>query len=98
MEPHTTSESLNASAVAGEVRGWQPYHTLWAVLLAGWVFSYADRTITGPVVTWLIDNKIGMIGASSHPHALGGLIGSLFFAGYMLTQYPGGYLGDRLAR
>ncbi|MBI0380275.1 MFS transporter, partial [Streptomyces albiflaviniger] len=23
------------------------------------------------------------------------LIGSLFFAGYMLTQFPGGYLGDR---
>jgi ACS family D-galactonate transporter-like MFS transporter len=76
-------------------RGWQPYHTLWAVLLGGWLFSYADRTITGPVVTWLIQNDIGLIGGSSHPHALGGLIGSLFFAGYMLTQFPGGYLGDR---
>ena len=36
-----------------------------------------------------------MLGSASHPHALGGLIGSLFFAGYMLTQFPGGYLGDR---
>ncbi|MFI1331804.1 MFS transporter [Streptomyces sp. NPDC020845] len=75
--------------------GWKPYHTLWAMLLGGWLFSYADRTITGPVVTWLIDNDHGMLGSASHPHALGGLIGSLFFAGYMLTQFPGGYLGDR---
>ncbi|MEK8172857.1 hypothetical protein NKH77_39170 [Streptomyces sp. M19] len=75
--------------------GWRPHHTLWIMLLGGWLFSYADRTITGPVVTWLIDNDHGMLGASSHPHALGGLIGSLFFAGYMLTQFPGGYLGDR---
>src|SRR4029078_5838996 len=29
------------------------------------------------------------------PYALGGLIGGLFFAGYMLTQFPGGWLGDR---
>ncbi|MCD9591746.1 MULTISPECIES: MFS transporter [unclassified Streptomyces] len=75
--------------------GWQPYHTLWAMLLGGWLFSYADRTITGPVVTWLIEHDHGMLGSASHPHALGGLIGSLFFAGYMLTQFPGGYLGDR---
>ncbi|MFI0820644.1 MFS transporter [Streptomyces sp. NPDC021098] len=75
--------------------GWQPYHTLWAMLLGGWLFSYADRTLTGPVVTWLIENDHSMLGSASHPHALGGLIGSLFFAGYMLTQFPGGYLGDR---
>ncbi|MBU3869109.1 MFS transporter [Streptomyces sp. 4503] len=75
--------------------GWQPYHTLWAMLLGGWLFSYADRTITGPVVTWLIEHDHAMLGSAGHPHALGGLIGSLFFAGYMLTQFPGGYLGDR---
>ncbi|MEU7488457.1 MFS transporter [Streptomyces sp. NPDC042319] len=74
---------------------WQPHHTLWAMLLGGWLFSYADRSITGPVVTWLIENDHGMLGSATHPHALGGLIGSLFFAGYMLTQFPGGYLGDR---
>ncbi|MDT0341260.1 MFS transporter [Streptomyces litchfieldiae] len=95
MESQIANSDPSVSAGTGEHRGWQPYHTLWAVLLGGWLFSYADRTITGPVVTWLINNDIGMIGDSSHPHALGGLIGSLFFAGYMLTQYPGGYLGDR---
>ena len=26
-----------------------PYKALWAVLLLGWIVSYADRTLTGPV-------------------------------------------------
>jgi MFS transporter, ACS family, D-galactonate transporter len=31
-----------------------------------------------------------------NPYAVSGLVaGSLFFAGYMLTQFPGGYLGDK---
>ena len=75
--------------------GSPPYRALWAVLLLGWVASYADRTLTGPVVTWMIHNHVGFIGQASAPNALGGLVGSLFFTGYMLTQYPGGRLGDR---
>src|SRR3954463_2753233 len=71
------------------------YTTLWTVLLFGWVLSYADRTLTGPVIAWMIENKTGFIGDASNPAALGGLVGSMFFAGYMLTQYPGGRLGDR---
>ncbi|MET7761075.1 MFS transporter [Streptomyces sp. NPDC005393] len=92
--PEVTTPTVTQERESGP-RRWQPYHTLWAMLLGGWLFSYADRAITGPVVTWLIDNDHGMLGSASHPHALGGLIGSLFFAGYMLTQFPGGYLGDR---
>src|SRR3954469_15878882 len=71
------------------------YTTLWMVLLLGWVLSYADRTLTGPVIAWMIENKSGFIGDAGNPAALGGLVGSMFFAGYMLTQYPGGRLGDR---
>ena len=71
------------------------YRTLWVWLLLGWVVSYADRTITGPVVSYMIDNNVSLIGEAENPYALGGLIGSMFFAGYMLTQFPGGYLGDR---
>jgi ACS family D-galactonate transporter-like MFS transporter len=71
------------------------YTTLWTVLLFGWVLSYADRTLTGPVIAWMIENKAGFIGDATNPAALGGLVGSMFFAGYMLTQYPGGRLGDR---
>ncbi|MDQ1656536.1 MAG: transporter, family, D-galactonate transporter [Cryptosporangiaceae bacterium] len=71
------------------------YRTLWMILLLGWVVSYADRTLTGPVIAWMIDNKAGFIGDAANPAALGGLVGSMFFTGYMLTQYPGGRLGDR---
>jgi len=72
-----------------------PYKALWSLLLLGWVASYADRTLTGPIVAWMIQNKAGFIGDSANPAALGGLVGSMFFLGYMLTQYPGGRLGDR---
>ncbi|PXY17117.1 MFS transporter [Prauserella sp. PE36] len=89
----TRSEST--SFLPGEQQTRKPYKALWAVLLLGWVVSYADRTLTGPVVSWMIANEVGFIGESSDPRALGGLVGSLFFTGYMLTQYPGGRLGDR---
>ena len=71
------------------------YTTLWMILLLGWVLSYADRTLTGPVIAWMIQTKSGFIGDAANPATLGGLVGSMFFAGYMLTQYPGGRLGDR---
>ncbi len=70
------------------------YRRIWIWLCLGWVVSSADRTITGPVITWMIQNKVAFM-ATGNPYALGGLIGSIFFAGYMLTQFPGGYAGDR---
>ncbi|HEV7933963.1 MAG TPA: MFS transporter [Actinomadura sp.] len=73
----------------------KPWHSLWILLLLGWTVSAADRAVTGPAVTWMIDNGVGFLSDAEDPHALGGLIGGLFFAGYMLTQFPGGYLGDR---
>ncbi|HEY6760360.1 MAG TPA: MFS transporter [Baekduia sp.] len=75
--------------------GWPAYRTLWLLLLLGWTVSAADRALTGPVVTWMIDNKVGFLADADKPYALAGLIGGLFFAGYMLTQFPGGHLGDR---
>src|ERR671921_2249894 len=77
------------------MRTWPAYRTLWVFLLLGWTVSAADRALTGPVVTWMIDNKVAFLADSDKPYALGGLIGGLFFAGYMLTQFPGGYLGDK---
>src|SRR3954452_15808029 len=76
-------------------RAWPAYRTMWIFLLLGWTVSAADRALTGPVVTWMIDNKVAFLADADKPYALGGLIGGLFFAGYMLTQFPGGYLGDR---
>jgi MFS family permease len=68
---------------------------MWLFLLLGWTVSAADRAMTGPVVTWMIDNDVGFLKDASKPYALAGLVGGLFFAGYMLTQFPGGYLGDK---
>jgi MFS family permease len=76
-------------------RGWQPYKRVWVMLFLGWFISYLDRTITGPVVTWMIENDVAFLASTENPHALGGLLGSLFFAGYMFTQFPGGYFGDK---
>lgn len=77
---------------------WRPYHTTWAWLFLAWTFLYIDRSITGPVVAWMIGAEVPMVAHSAMPHALGGLIGGMFFAGYMLTQFPAGYLGDRYGR
>src|SRR5256885_8428289 len=63
-------------------------------LLLSWTFSAADRSLTGPVVTWMINNNIGFMADAPGPYALGGLIGGLFFAGYMPTQFTGGSFGD----
>src|ERR1700710_551924 len=81
---------------AAPTRAGRPaYRPLWIFLLLGWTVSAADRSLTGPVVTWMIENKVSFLASADKPFALGGLIGGLFFAGYMLTQFPGGYLGDR---
>jgi MFS transporter, ACS family, D-galactonate transporter len=71
------------------------YRRIWLLLCLGWAVSSADRTITGPVITWMIQNKIAFMGAAENPYALGGLITGIFFAAYMLAQFPGGYAGDR---
>ena len=56
----------------------QPYKRVWGMLFLGWVFAYFDRTITGPVVSWMIANDVAFLADSSNPYALGGLLGSLF--------------------
>lgn len=89
------SETVTTTSTTGAGRPTVPYRTLWGVLLLGWVVSYADRTVTGPVIAWMISNKAGFIGDAANPATLGGLVGTMFFTGYMLTQYAGGRLGDR---
>ncbi|MEK3937131.1 MFS transporter [Sporosarcina sp. FSL W7-1349] len=73
----------------------KPYYRVWGLLFVGWFISYFDRTITGPIVTWMIENDVAFLASVDNPYALGGLLGSLFFVGYMLTQFPGGYFGDK---
>jgi len=74
---------------------WRGYHTVWLWLFLAWMLLYIDRSVTGPVVGWMIENDVSFMADAPMPHALGGIIGSMFFAGYMLTQFPAGYLGDR---
>lgn len=76
--------------------GFSPnYKKLWGLLLLGWVIAYADRTLTGPVIAWMIEHQAGFIGDRPDALSIGGLVTSMFFLGYMLTQYPGGRLGDQ---
>lgn len=75
--------------------GWQPYHRIWSLLLLGWVISYIDRTAAGPIITYMIEHNVSFFANVENPHGIGGLIGSLFFAGFMLMQFPGGYFGDK---
>src|ERR671921_780131 len=90
-----TAQKEELLAVGRDGRPVVPYKALWGVLLLGWVVSYADRTVTGPVIAWMIQTESGFIGDAANPATVGGLVGSMFFLGYMLTQYPGGRLGDR---
>jgi ACS family D-galactonate transporter-like MFS transporter len=91
------TDIARTGAVAADrrARGAANYKTLWGLLLVGWIVSYADRTLTGPVIAWMIENDAGFIGDAANPATVGGLVGSMFFLGYMLTQYPGGRLGDK---
>ncbi|MDD1767325.1 MAG: MFS transporter [Methanomassiliicoccales archaeon] len=104
QEPRSASENA-ATETISETHGYagthgrlKPYHVVWIWLFFAWMVCYIDRSITGPVVSWMIDNDVGFMHDAPMPHALGGIIGGMFFAGYMLTQFPAGYLGDRYGR
>lgn len=77
---------------------WKYYHTVWAMLLIGWFIAYTDRNLMSPIVSYMIKNKIAFFGEVSSPHAVGGMLSTLFFAGYMAMQFPAGYIGDRFGR
>ena len=94
VEARVSTREMQSGEAA--VTPYPGYRTLWLWLLLGWVASGADRTITGPVVTYMIDANVPLLAGVQNPFAVGGLVGSLLFAGYMLTQFPGGYIGDRL--
>lgn len=77
---------------------WKYYHTVWVMLFLGWFIAYVDRNLLSPIVTYMIDNKIAFFANVATPHALAGLLSTLFFAGYMAMQFPAGYIGDRMGR
>lgn len=75
--------------------GWQYYHTIWVLFFLAWMISYVDRALMTPIISWMIANKVAFFGTAKNAYTLGGLIGGLFFAGYMLVQMPAGILGDK---
>ena len=44
----------------------------------------------------MIDAKVPLLAGNRIASAVGGLVGSLLFAGYMLMQFPGGQVGGRV--
>jgi MFS family permease len=77
---------------------WQRYHTIWLLMLLGWTIAYTDRNLLSPIVAYMIANKIAFFKDVAAPHALAGLMSTLFFAGYMAMQFPAGMIGDRVGR
>jgi predicted MFS family arabinose efflux permease len=70
---------------------WQSYHTVWALLVFGWIGNYVVRMAFAP----LLDPVMAEFGLS---HAGAGFLFSIFFYGYMAMQIPAGFLGTRFGR
>src|SRR3989304_1452658 len=70
---------------------WQPYHTIWAVLVGGWVTNYMVRMSLPPVL-------VPMMQEFHLSHTQAGLLATAFFYAYTMMQLPAGHLGDRLGR
>jgi len=70
---------------------WQPYHTVWALLVFGWIGNYMVRMAFSPL--------LGPVMAEFElSHAEAGFLFSVFFYGYVAMQIPAGLLGDRFGR
>ena len=69
-------------------RRWVLYSILFFL---GWVMMYADRSILAPVQS-LVADQFQLTNAEV------GLVSSVFFGVYVLTQIPSGILGDRVGR
>ncbi|MGH7264047.1 MAG: MFS transporter, partial [Candidatus Rokuibacteriota bacterium] len=70
---------------------WQSYHTVWALLVFGWVANYMIRMALSP----LLEPVMAEFGLT---HAQAGFLFSVFFYGYVAMQVPAGLLGDRFGR
>jgi MFS family permease len=70
---------------------WQAYHTVWALLVFGWICNYVVRMAFSP----LLEPVMAEFGLN---HAEGGFLFSVFFYGYVAMQVPAGFLGDRFGR
>lgn len=69
--------------------GWKARHTVLSILFITWIVSHMDRMVMTIAIPY-IAKDFGLT-----PVAMGGVM-SAFFAGYALSQIPGGLLADRI--
>ncbi len=70
---------------------WEKYHTVWLVMIFGWVTNYIVRSALSPLLIPIM-NEFGL------SYAKAGILATAFFYAYTFMQLPAGYLGDRLGR
>jgi MFS family permease len=70
---------------------WQAYHTVWALIVFGWVGNYMVRMAFSPLLE-AVRTEFAL------SHAQAGFVFSIFFYGYITMQVPAGLLGDRWGR
>ncbi len=70
---------------------WEKYHTVWAVMVFGWVTNYMVRSSLSPLL-------IPILQEFKLTYAKAGILATAFFYAYTLMQLPAGHLGDRLGR
>ena len=70
---------------------WQAYHTVWALIVFGWIGNYMVRMAFSPLLE-AVRTEFGL------SHAEAGFVFSVFFYGYLAMQVPAGLLGDRFGR
>ena len=70
---------------------WEKYHTVWAIMIFGWVTNYMVRSSLSPLLIPILEEfKL--------TYAQAGILATAFFYAYTFMQFPAGYLGDRLGR
>ena len=70
---------------------WRYYHTVWSVLVFGWITNYMIRIGFSPVLGPIMKEfKITYTDA--------GLLATAFFIAYTVMQFPAGLLGDLVGR
>ena len=70
---------------------WEKYHTVWGVLIFGWVTNYMVRSSLSPLLMPILQEfKL--------TYAQAGVLATAFFYAYTFMQLPAGHLGDRFGR
>src|SRR4030066_129703 len=70
---------------------WEKYHTVWAIMIFGWVTNYMVRSSLSPLL-------IPILQEFKLPYAQAGILATAFFYAYTFMQLPAGHLGDRWGR